>query len=198
MAWHPRTTTTTTTTTTKPPNSAKGGKKPKGGHTPTIDKFVTSPTVMPVTKAAQAASTPTPVSSSKLAFTGTGQGLRILALVGSGLLVIGATLALRRPRLRRLSKQAESTRKYKNRQPLPSLVQIGTENRSRWPSIDLRVSDSEARDLTVGKLPRCTALRRQDPCKGRVEELQILTVTGFPAPPYDESKRRLLAGFNTA
>ena len=96
------TSTTSTTTTTKPPNSAKGGHKPKGGHTPTVDKFVTSPTVIPVTKAAQAASTPTPVSSSKLAFTGTGPGLRILALVGSGLMAIGAMLVLRRPRLRRL------------------------------------------------------------------------------------------------
>jgi hypothetical protein len=36
-----------------------------------------------------------------LAFTGAGPGLRILTLVGTGLLVTGTMLVLRRPRLRR-------------------------------------------------------------------------------------------------
>lgn len=93
--------TSTTTSTTKPPSSAKGGHKPKGGHTPAVDKLVTSPTPLPITKSASAATTPTPVSSSKLAFTGAGPGLRILTLVGTGLLVTGTMLVLRRPRLRR-------------------------------------------------------------------------------------------------
>jgi hypothetical protein len=44
---------------------------------------------------------PTLVSASKLAFTGTGAGLWILGLVGSGLLLLGALLVVRRPRLRR-------------------------------------------------------------------------------------------------
>jgi hypothetical protein len=95
------TTTSTTTTTTKPPTSTKGGHKPKGGHTPPVNKLVTSSTPDPVTKAALSASKPAAVSSSRLAFTGVGPALWILTLVGSGLLVAGGTLILRRPRLRR-------------------------------------------------------------------------------------------------
>jgi hypothetical protein len=94
-------TTTSTTTTTKPPTSSKGGHKPKSGHTPVVNKLVASGTPTPITKSAQGAGSPTPVSSSKLAFTGAGPGLWILALIGSGLLVTGGGLLLRRPRFRR-------------------------------------------------------------------------------------------------
>jgi hypothetical protein len=41
------------------------------------------------------------VSSSKLAFTGIGTGIWTLGLIGGGLVVAGAPLALRRPKLRR-------------------------------------------------------------------------------------------------
>jgi hypothetical protein len=93
--------TPTTSTTTKPPVTAKGGHKPKSGHTSPADSLVASPTLKPVAASDLAASTPTPVSGSRLAFTGTGPGLWTLALIGSGLILTGTMLVVRRPRLHR-------------------------------------------------------------------------------------------------
>jgi len=104
------TTTTTTTTSTTPVTSSRGGSKPKGGqHGKGGQKAggTDPPAPAPATTASNAdsATTPTksatPVSSSKLAFTGIGTGIWTLGLIGGGLVVAGAPLALRRPKLRR-------------------------------------------------------------------------------------------------
>ena len=96
------TTATTTTTTTTIGTSAKGGKKPKGGHKSSTDPSpATTASKDPSTQAAGATKSPTLVSSSKLAFTGVGAGLWILALAGSGLVLIGMSLVVRRSTLRR-------------------------------------------------------------------------------------------------
>lgn len=93
---------TTTTTTTTIVTSAKGGKKPKGGHKSSTDPSPAATSSKdPSTKAAGATKSPTLVSSSKLAFTGVGAGLWILALAGSGLVLIGMSLVVRRSTLRR-------------------------------------------------------------------------------------------------
>ncbi|HXQ43296.1 MAG TPA: hypothetical protein VN816_01565 [Acidimicrobiales bacterium] len=97
------TTTTSTTTTTLTPSvtSSKGGHKPKDGKPKAIEASAPSPTTIPPTiAAAKATKSPTKVSASRLAFTGTGVGLWILGLAGSGLLLLGALLLVRRPRLR--------------------------------------------------------------------------------------------------
>ncbi len=98
------TTSTTTTTTTTPVTSSKGGHKPKDGKPKVIEASAPSPTttIPPRVAAAKATKTnsPTRVSGSRLAFTGTGVGLWILGLVGSGLLLLGTLLLVGRPRLR--------------------------------------------------------------------------------------------------
>jgi hypothetical protein len=93
------TTTTSTTSTTMPVTSSKGGKKPKGGPKPSTD--TTGFAKAATTSAVISGKSPTPVSSSQLAFTGVGTGLWTLVLVGSGLVVLGASLLVRRPRLHR-------------------------------------------------------------------------------------------------
>jgi hypothetical protein len=103
----PPTTTTTTTTSTTPVTSSRGGSKPNGGGKGKGQKAGTDPT--PATMASnsdspKATNGATPVSSSRLAFTGTGAGLWTLGLTGGVLILAGAPLALRRPKLRRLNR----------------------------------------------------------------------------------------------
>jgi hypothetical protein len=96
------TTTTSTTTTTTPVTSSRGGSKPNGGQRGKGgQKAGTDPTPTTTASDAHASKSATPVSSSKLAFTGIGAGVWSLALIGGALVVAGAPLALRRPKLRR-------------------------------------------------------------------------------------------------
>ncbi len=95
---HTAATTTTTTTTTKPPTSSKGSRKSKGGHTTLANSLVAAPTLKPITAAAEG--TGTPVSSSRLAFTGVGPGFW-LRLLGGCSSLLGIMLILRRPKLQR-------------------------------------------------------------------------------------------------
>jgi hypothetical protein len=101
----PTTTTTTTTTSTTPVTSSRGGGQAKGGHQAKHGKKAeTRPapaTTASNTDATSATKSATSVSSSKLAFTGTGAGLWTLGVTGGVLVVAGAPLALRRPKLRR-------------------------------------------------------------------------------------------------
>jgi hypothetical protein len=98
----PTTTTTSTTTTTTPVTSSRGGSKPNGGQKGKGgQKAGAGPTPATTASDAHTTKSATPVSSSKLAFTGTGAGVWTLALIGGVLVVAGAPLALRRPKLRR-------------------------------------------------------------------------------------------------
>ena len=95
-------TTTTTTTTTDPHHlvSKKSRVKPQDHLKAVVTPLKLSTTTVPASTAADGSTKPTPVSSTDLAFTGTGPGLWILVLAGSGLTVVGATLIIRARRLR--------------------------------------------------------------------------------------------------
>ena len=82
-----------------PGDVVEGGEETKGGPKPSTDQ--TGFGKAATTSAVISAKAPTPVSSSQLAFTGVGTGLWTLVLVGSGLVVLGGALLVRRPRLRR-------------------------------------------------------------------------------------------------
>jgi hypothetical protein len=103
----PTTTTTTTTTSTTPVTSSRGGGKSKGGKKRDRGgghKAGTQPapaTTASKTDPTSATKSGTPVSSSQLAFTGTGAGLWTLGVTGGILVAAGAPLAFRRPKLRR-------------------------------------------------------------------------------------------------